>query len=373
MIICHVTSVHSSSDIRIFEKECTSLAKQTNNTVYLVAKGDSYKKNNVNVIGIGLAPLSRLKRIVLFSHQIIRKALQVDADVYHLHDPELLLYVGMLKRKNKIVIFDSHEDVADSILDKDYLHPSLRILLSKIYKIFSNEQMKKCDALVTVTPHIVKKLERSNKNVIMITNYPIIDDFKETIDSKKKNSIIFAGGVSKQWSHETVINALEKLDGFSYELYGPADEQYLEQLQSLDGWKQTNYYGKVDFNTVINAQKQARYSVVLLQPSNNTDFMNGTIGNTKLFESLSVGNPIICTNFSLWKQIIDKWQCGICVNPNNPDDVVNAIHFLCDNPDVERQMRENGLKAVNIEYNWNTQEKKLYELYNSFSNHRSSI
>ena len=53
MKICHVTSAHNSSDVRIFEKECTSLAKLPENVVYLISPGSSYIKNNVKIIGIG--------------------------------------------------------------------------------------------------------------------------------------------------------------------------------------------------------------------------------------------------------------------------------------------------------------------------------
>ena len=34
MKICHVTSAHKSNDIRIFKKECVSLAKEEENEVY---------------------------------------------------------------------------------------------------------------------------------------------------------------------------------------------------------------------------------------------------------------------------------------------------------------------------------------------------
>ena len=37
----------------------------------------------------------------------------------------------------------------------------------------------------------------------------------------------------------------------------------------------------------------------------------GTLGNTKLFEFMEAKLPVICSNYLLWKEIIDKYECGI--------------------------------------------------------------
>ena len=51
--VCHVTSVHESDDLRIFDKECISLAKNKDMKVYLVARGESRIEQGVSVIGAG--------------------------------------------------------------------------------------------------------------------------------------------------------------------------------------------------------------------------------------------------------------------------------------------------------------------------------
>ena len=60
-----MTSVHQSTDIRVFIKECCSLA-DAGYDVYLVAKGDSRNENNVEVIGVGNMPTGKLKRMFTF-------------------------------------------------------------------------------------------------------------------------------------------------------------------------------------------------------------------------------------------------------------------------------------------------------------------
>ena len=366
--ICHVTSVHKSTDIRIFEKECTSLAKIDNYKVYLVAKGDTFEKNNVSVVGVGNPPKGRINRMLFFSKRIIDKALELDADIYHLHDPELLQYVPLLKRKNKVVVFDSHENVADSILDKDYIPQFGRKFIALLYSFFSSKKMRKCDALISVTPHIVKKLRCFNNDVSMITNFPLMDssEFKLIHQDKKNNNekhIIFAGGISPQWSHHLIISALEHIEGVKYELYGPSSEEYLSSLKAMPGWSKTHYYGTVPFYEVQEALRKADITIALLQPSHNTAGMYGTIGNTKLFESMNAELPIICTNFTLWKDIVESNQCGICIPPDSEEELIRAISFLLDNKEKSEEMGRNGRMQILHNYNWNSQEIELYSLY----------
>ncbi len=91
--------------------------------------------------------------------------------------------------------------------------------------------------------------------------------------------------------------------------------------------------------------------------------MAGTIGNTQLFEYMMAGLPIICTDFRLWKQIVDKWKCGICVDLCNSDELVTALEYLRDNREEAEIMGSNGRIAVEKEYNWSTQEEELFDMY----------
>ena len=83
--ICHMTSAHNSNDTRIFHKECVSLGKYGYD-VSLVAHGSSFKKNGINVIGIGQIPSNRFKRMYSFAKEIYEKAISLNADIYHIHD-----------------------------------------------------------------------------------------------------------------------------------------------------------------------------------------------------------------------------------------------------------------------------------------------
>ena len=145
--VCHMTSVHGEEDVRIFHKECVSLAKAGYDT-YLVERGESREKNGVHIIGVGELPKSRRKRMTEGAKRVYEAARAVDADIYHLHDPELLPYGLKLKKAGKKVIFDSHEKYTDQIRNKRYFPAWCRSLIAESYGIYERHVLGKIDGLV---------------------------------------------------------------------------------------------------------------------------------------------------------------------------------------------------------------------------------
>ena len=105
--VCHLSSVRENHDLCMFRRSCVSLA-EAGYEVYLVARGDSREDMGVYVTGVGEPPRSRLRRMLFFTRRIFREALEVDAAVYQIHDPELLPFALTLKRRGKRGIFGRH-------------------------------------------------------------------------------------------------------------------------------------------------------------------------------------------------------------------------------------------------------------------------
>lgn len=360
--VCHITSAHPRDDVRIFHKECESLSN-AGYEVYLVERGESCNSNGIHIIGIGSVATNRARRMIIGTLKAYKKAVDIDADIYHIHDPELLPYALKLKRRGKIVIFDSHEHTAESILEKTYLPRVVRYPIYKIYELYQTAVCRKLDCIISVTPHIVDYFVDRRCRCICISNYPKLHHTSVATRINQTRQIVFAGGISPQWNHANIIKAIENISDCRYCLCGPASSDYLDMLKSLNNWKAVDYLGIVPHDMVPQLLAKSQIGVALLTPGRNTGFKLGTMGNTKIFEEMYAGLPVICTDFTLWKDFIDRYNCGICVNPADVDAISEAIQYLLTHTEKAIEMGENGKLAVEKEFNWNIEGEKLIDLY----------
>lgn len=359
--IAHLTSAHSRYDTRILIKMCSSLAKEYN--VYLVVadgKGDEIK-NKVNIVDVGEKPGSRLSRMIKTVNKIFKKGVELDVDIYHLHDPELLPIGLKLKKLGKKVIFDSHEDVPKQTLGKPYLISPLRKLISKVFGMYQKYACAKLDAIIAATPHIRDKFLEINIKSIDINNFPLLGELENTTNwIDKLDEVVYVGGIARIRGIEQLVKAFGFIDDVRLNLAGVFSEQSLEDtVKKLEEWSAVNELGFLKRHEINKVLAKSKAGLVTLHPIiNYIDALP-----VKMFEYMAAGLPVIASNFPLWREIIEDNKCGLCVDPMNPKEIGNAIKFLKDNPKEAEEMGKNGRKAVEEKYNWPVEEKKLLDLY----------
>ena len=162
--------------------------------------------------------------------------------------------------------------------------------------------------------------------------------------------------------HHKIIEAIKNIN-VKYYLAGDNNNSYFESLKEIDGFEKVNVIGKVSKDEVKKIYAKSAVGIALNDYVANVGFHEGSLGNTQVFENMEAGLPVIGTDFNLWKKIIVDNHCGLCVNPNSVEEITNAINYLLENKDEAIEMGKNGRKAVEREYNWSNQEKKLYLFY----------
>jgi glycosyltransferase involved in cell wall biosynthesis len=326
--ICHITSVHPRYDGRIFRKMCVSLANNGYDVTLLVIdnKPDEVK-DGVHIIPIDKQFKNSFDRIFNSWKFLYKKALEINADIYHLHDPELIQLGTKLKQKGKKVIFDSHEDYVLSILQKNWLPQFSRTLVQKMYAKYEKKKLAKFDGIIGVTPQLMTHLKTINDNIVMITNYPLLENVKRKDSSGF--TLCFAGGITPNWSHESIIKAVNKFEGaVRYNLMGNIDDRYKEKLQMLEGFKYVNLIGTVSYHDVLEYYGASSLGIALHKYMPMVYDHEGSLGNTKIFEMMMSELPVICTDFTLWTEIIEKNQTGKCINPHSVQEIYDAIAFF---------------------------------------------
>ena len=364
MKVAHLSSAHNRYDTRIFLKMCKSLSANYYKVYLVIADGKGDEINSgVTILDTGANKGGRINRMSKTVSKIFKKAKELDVDIYHLHDPELIPVGLKLKKLGKKIIFDAHEDLPNQILSKPYLNKFSKKILSKIIKIYQFYSLPKFDAIVAATPDINDKLSKINPKTININNYALLNELRNSYRwIEKKNEAIYLGFISKIRGITQLISSLNYTKNIRLNLVGIFNDKNLKQnLKQSTTWKRVNEYGFLDRKKVNEVLANSKVGVVTFLPEPN--HINAQ--PNKIFEYMSAGLPIVCSNFLLWKKIIENNNCGICVDPLNVKDIGKAIQFFIDNPIKAEQMGRNGRKAIEQTYNWSIEEKKLLELYKS--------
>jgi glycosyltransferase involved in cell wall biosynthesis len=361
--IVHLSSVHPRYDSRIFLKECCSLSNAGYQISLVVAdgKGDEIK-NGVAILDVG-SPVGRLSRMFKTTRLVFEKAVVLDAHIYHLHDPELLPIGLKLKKLGKTIIFDAHEDIPKQLLSKPYLKKPIKLFISNIFGTYEAWACKRFDAIVTATPFIRDKFLRINPESVDINNFPMLGELASASADCEQNrtDVCYVGGIAAVRGIREMVCAMDLVKGCArLQLGGHFTEKAVEtEVKTYPGWQHVDELGWLDREGVKAVLNHSLAGLVTLHPIvNYIDALP-----VKMFEYMSAGIPVIASNFPLLREIIEENDCGVCVDPLNPEKIAEAIDFLVDNSSRARQMGQNGQRAVHERYNWGIEEEKLIGLY----------
>ncbi len=361
--IVHITSVHQRYDTRIFHKECLSLKKAGYEVSLIVAdgKGDE-EKNGIKIYDVG-KQTNRIKRLLFTSKAVIKKAKELNADLYHYHDPDLLIEARTLST-NAHLIFDSHEDFPALMLQRDYIPSIFRSLLFKIAQRIETTSAKQMSAVVCATDNIRDKfINYQRVEAITVKNYPIANLNTTPINHTEITPPVacYVGGLTPIRGVKEMILSCHKA-GIKLLLAGPFDsEDYLKEMQSLKEWENVEYLGYVESTQV----KEKVYDKSTLGLALLHKAPNHTLSiPIKQLEYMIEGLPTISSQEVIFcKEVIENEKCGIVVNPLNIEETSQAIKTIINNKSLAQEMSNKAYISAKEKYNWLSQEKELLKLY----------
>ncbi len=341
---------------------CLSLARRGYQVTQIVAdgKGDSIC-DGVQILDVG-ASKGRLDRIRNAPRRVLDKAASLNADLYHLHDPELIPVGLKLKRLGKCVVFDFHEDVPKQLLGKPYLNKAALWCLSKSFAMFEFYACKRSDGVIAATPFICDKFLVIHPNTVDINNFPMLGELATDVEwGNKQAEVCYVGGIAKIRGIAEVCQAISLVQtNARLNLCGGFSEPGVEQsVKAMPGWERVNEFGFLGRSGVRDVLSRSVAGLVTFHPlPNHIDAQPN-----KMFEYMSAGIPVIASNFPLWREIIQGNDCGLLVDPLDPAAIADAIDYLVSNPAEAQRMGANGRRAVNERYNWDIEEQKLFAFY----------
>lgn len=392
MRICKLLASHPVFDMRVYHKEALSL-KAAGHRITLLASGGTGTEITEDGVYVHyftrrrrtLSGVTTVLRRLLSLISLYRVAVRTPADVYHCHEPDSWL-VGIIAKltTGRRVVFDVHEHFPSVVADR------FPIPLGSLVERLGIAAMR---AMCRFTDHLILTDEEFEDAIFEGIPTPktlVLNGSTYKSGSRDQRAIlraehgysdddfllVFVGRMKETESVNSILEALARCVRLNRQVkcifvggffaHGKASDdhkrKYEEMIFQLHMQSHIEVTGWLPFGKVEPYLHMADAGLFLRSSVRK----NAQFGPAhKLFDYMATGLPIIASESVGYTRIIEHWNCGVLVDPNNPEEISQVILHLCKNPDAAARMGANGREAHEKYYSWDIQAQRLVSAYAS--------
>jgi glycosyltransferase involved in cell wall biosynthesis len=366
-----LSSVHEALDPRIFHKQSRTLAA-AGFEVHLLARHDRDEVRDGVSIHALPHPRSRRQRPVQWL-RLLWRTLRLRPAAVHIHDPELLPLLLVLKRLTGVVaIYDAHEYYAQEVARRAWIPGPLRRPAARLTHLVETLAARRIDAVVAVNEHMAAGFRRRGaRRSIAVHNFPPAEYFGlgggVPPIHLRPPLVLYVGLLSADRGLATVYAAArrlqERVPGVRVRVIGRVDWSGLQVgvPREPSAWAAAG----VDLAGTVPADEipvaLARASVGWI-PFLDTGNNRRTIP-LKLLEYMAAGLPVVASSIGYIAEIVRETGSGLLALPGDADAHADALASLLEDEDRARQLGTAGRMAVSDRYTWAREGEKLVDLY----------
>lgn len=367
--ICLVTSGHPPMDDRIFWKFSKSLS-EAGYSVSILCSTENLNKaeSDIQLFGFDGYELSKQEKIKRFFNHLV----EIKPDL--IICSEILPVISALKFKKinpavKIVLDITEwfpENVAFKLKGINKWTKYYQLFIPYIYLL------QKVDYIIVGEK---AKLDRYNflaptKSKTIIGYYPVLKyfDYSEPNLTKKEIVLGYAGVITFERGIKTLLNVSSAIAKkypdkkiilllFGRFTYKNEELEFKELIKSFndievrfEDWKDYDKMNRVISKMDICFDLRIR------------NFIYSNSLPIKIFEYMACGKPFIYSDIKPIRNEIDNRNCGFLVDPQNENEVVNAVCNYLNNPALAADHSKNARRIIEDGKNWESESVKLLEL-----------
>ena len=359
-IVMLANAGHKPLDTRIFHKEARSLQMAGWEVVLIIPHREDFQKDNIQILSVPL-PKKGWEQLVKCPWKILLRALREPKDsVFHLHDSELLPVGLVLKLMGRKVIYDAHEDTPLQISYQHWIPLWIKRPYAWFYFILEKLGGWWFDAIIVAEPVIAKYFDE--KKVTLLRNFPIASSFqREKSYADRENNLVYVGLLSKPRGVIEMLEAhrlaSEKIS-VQFVVGGKFAPASLEQ-ELLPKYK-VQYQSWLAYDEMVEVLFSSKIGMIVPHPIERYK----TNYPVKLFEYMAAGLPVIASREGESASFVREANAGILVDPLNVEEISQAIVSLQSDLFMAAEMGRRGRQLIFEKYNWESESKKLLQLYN---------
>jgi glycosyltransferase involved in cell wall biosynthesis len=362
-----LSTVHPSTDPRIFYKIAPSLS--THYDVFCALPHAKTETDTNGFTSIRLPAFQRLLTRILLCHPVaLWNYLRIKPDLVHIFVPELIPLAILFQWLGTKVIYEVQENLYKKFIIKRYNNGRR---YQYLFRKFDQLARQRFHFIFTEEAYLkeYKTLKYPHAVIHNYASLSFIDANRSLSDIvPDKPQLFYTGVISLERCFDVLVAALSKLKetypGFQVHLFGPVRITGRE-MATLPGFDEVRpnlvFYGYTDLKIALKAAGNAVAGIALLKPV--ADYPDSY--TTKLFEYMSLGLPVITSDFTLYRDVVEHSKCGFCISPYDADDLYQKIRLLIEGPEMRRSMGMRGRKSVEKNYNWLHEEALLVSFYRS--------
>ena len=390
MNILYIWDADYPWDIRV-EKICKSLQK-AGHEVHIVARNIN-KLNEYELIdGIHVHRFkkwanNKMNYLVSFpaffspfwKNLIERIIKRYEIEVIIVRDlPLAIAGIWAGEKYNIPIIFDMAEDYCSMLKEiwKNDKFKGFNLVVRNPYiaKLVEKYAIKKFDHIVVVIEEAKYLLEKKGirrEAITIISNTPVMIDINRKSVNRLKNielikkrySVIYTGGITKDRGLSIVVDAMPRIireiKDFLFVVIGKGyeSENILQSIEKRGLNKYTLWLGWIEHNQMYEYIATSKIGLI---PHHVNNHVNTTIPN-KIFDYMMCGIPVLSSDAIPMRRILEEEKCGKVFKNGDADDFADTVISMYKD---RENFGLNGINAIKHKYNWEIDEKKLIDLIN---------